>query len=164
MVDARRPRRENVAIRPAALRPEVVKEPGRWRRPEDSLIRGSGAPEGHLAKLKSGARQAPRTAITFPNSPFLFLRLSRAKAVDRAIQPCNIRQTDCSVGGPFWGTPSQSVTAVRGGAAHCSRNVPVRAFRSLVEQRYFGPSTNGTACLGLFSSDRLGPVIRGPPA
>jgi hypothetical protein len=37
------------------------------------------------------------------------------------MQPCNIRQTDCSVGGPFWGTPSRLLTVARGGAARWER-------------------------------------------
>src|SRR5687768_9521381 len=46
-------------IVPRPGRPEVIKEPSRCRRPENSLVRGSGAPEERLANLKVAPPGAP---------------------------------------------------------------------------------------------------------
>ena len=91
--------------RPAALRPEVIKEPSRrppaWGFPSRE---GAGRLKDTSQNLKVAPSKRPVQRYTFLNSPFLFssfrLGLWGAEA-SGGIQPCNIRQTDCSVGGPF---------------------------------------------------------------
>src|SRR5688500_1866552 len=65
-----------------------------------SLGGGSGAPEERLANFLVAPPGAPRGVIRSPTRP-LFLPFPVLKAVDRAMQPCNIRHRDCSRGGPF---------------------------------------------------------------
>ena len=107
---------------PQPIRPGAIKE-----LQKTSPKRGCGALPKRLSSLAFGAPEAPRAALdSLRLVRSSFLRGSPFGKACRDMQPCNIRHRDCSRGGPFRKPPSQGSSGEpHGGAARCSRTVPV---------------------------------------